>query len=130
MTDPTPSPDLLAGYRQAPFAEDCAPRRLLKLFSGKWVTMILHALHMSGGSARPGALQRNLPGLSKKMMTQTLRDLQTAGLVERVVIQTMPPNVEYRLTALGQRFIEPLEMLYCWGVRHADLLQQLGQQPV
>ncbi|WP_336945945.1 helix-turn-helix domain-containing protein [Asaia sp. BMEF1] len=126
MKPTTPLPALPDHYRRAPFAEDCAPRRLLKLFSGKWVTMILHALHLMGGASRPGALQRSLPGLSKKMMTQTLRELQEAGLVERVVLQDMPPVVEYRLTPLGQRFIEPLEMLYRWGVQNAELLHGLG----
>lgn len=126
MKPEMPLPALPDHYRRAPFAEDCAPRRLLKLFSGKWVTMILHALHLMGGASRPGALQRSLPGLSKKMMTQTLRELQEAGLVERVVLQDMPPVVEYRLTPLGQRFIEPLEMLYRWGVQNAELLHGLG----
>lgn len=119
-------PDVL---KQAPFTEDCAPRRLLRLFSGKWVTMILHAVHLMGGAARPGALQRNIPGLSKKMMTQTLRDLQQYGLIERVVLEHMPPVVEYRLTPLGERFIEPIELLYRWAAHHADLLDRLGQNP-
>lgn len=125
MTETRPDP--LKPYRKGPFAEDCAPRRLLRLFSGKWVTMVLHALHLMGGAARPGSLQRNLPGISKKMMTQTLRELQDLGIIERVVLQTMPPAVEYRLTALGQRFIEPLEMLYCWGEENRVLLDQLTE---
>ncbi|WP_338065936.1 hypothetical protein [Novacetimonas pomaceti] len=49
--DLAPLPDI---YRRAPFAGDCAPRRLLRLFSGKWTTMILHTLHLSGGASRPG----------------------------------------------------------------------------
>ncbi len=122
-------PALPEVLKQAPFTEDCAPRRLLRLFSGKWVTMILHAVHLMGGAARPGALQRNIPGLSKKMMTQTLRDLQQYGLIERVVLEVMPPAVEYRLTQLGERFIEPIELLYRWGAHHADLLDRLGQTP-
>ncbi|WP_025885027.1 winged helix-turn-helix transcriptional regulator [Asaia prunellae] len=124
MTDKKPDP--LGRYRKGPYLEECAPRRLLRLFSGKWVTMILHALHMLGGAARPGNLQRNLPGISKKMMTQTLRELQDLGIIERIVLQTMPPAVEYRLTPLGQRFIEPLEALYCWGEENRTLLDQLG----
>ncbi|MFC0502839.1 winged helix-turn-helix transcriptional regulator [Asaia krungthepensis] len=118
-------PALPEALKQAPFTEDCAPRRLLRLFSGKWITMILHAIHLMGGSARPGALQRNIPGLSKKMMTQTLRELQERGLIARVVLEIMPPRVEYRLTPLGQRFIEPIELLYRWGAHHAELLDKL-----
>jgi len=87
--------------------------------------MILHALHLLGGSARPGRLQRAIPGLSKKMMTATLRELERAGLVERLVHAVMPPSVEYRLTPLGQVFIEPIEMLYEWSILHARDLDRL-----
>lgn len=122
--DLAPLPDM---YLQAPFTEDCAPRRLLRLFSGKWTTMILHTLHLRGGASRPGQLQRSIPGLSKKMMTQTLRELEHMGLVEREVMQLMPPAVEYRLTTLGRHFVEPLEMLYRWGAEHAALLDRLDR---
>ena len=113
-------------YRQAPFAEDCSPRRVLRLFSGKWTTMILHTLHLLGGHSRPGQLQRSIPGLSKKMMTQTLRELEGKGLITRQIHQIMPPNVEYSLTALGKVFVEPIEQLYLWGIDHADALEALA----
>jgi len=116
---------LPARYRQAPFDEDCAPRRVLRLFSGKWTTMILHTLHLQEGSSRPARLQRSIPGLSKKMMTQTLRELEDKGLVCREIHQIMPPNVEYSLTSLGKVFVEPIEQLYLWGIDHADALVAL-----
>ncbi|KXV18871.1 winged helix-turn-helix transcriptional regulator [Gluconobacter oxydans] len=122
MTSPLPD-----HYRQAPFAEDCAPRRILRLFSGKWTTMILHTLHLLGGRARPGKLQRSIPDLSKKMMTQTLRDLESQGLIRRNVRQIMPPHVDYSLTELGQTFVEPVELLYHWAIRNADALDRLAQ---
>jgi DNA-binding HxlR family transcriptional regulator len=51
-------------------AEDCAPHRVLELFSSKWSSMVLHALHaLHGGTCRTGELQRSLPGISKKMLT-------------------------------------------------------------
>ena len=109
--------------------EDCAPRRTLALFATKWTSMLLHTLHARhGGRARTGALQRSLPGISKKMLTQTLRDMETSGLVSRHVQGTIPPAVEYRLTALGLRFVEPVEMLYAWGRDNADALDQLGSR--
>ncbi|AQS88824.1 MarR family transcriptional regulator [Neoasaia chiangmaiensis NBRC 101099] len=117
--------DLPAHYREPPFAEDCAPRRILRLFSGKWTTMVLHTLHLLGGSARPGQLMRNIPGLSKKMMTQTLRELESAGLVSREVRQVMPPHVDYCLTSMGELVVEPINMLYDWAVRHADTLDRI-----
>ena len=87
--------------------------------------MILHTLHLLGGHSRPGQLQRSIPGLSKKMMTQTLRELEEKGLINRQIHQIMPPNVEYSLTALGKVFVEPIEQLYLWGIDHADALEAL-----
>jgi DNA-binding HxlR family transcriptional regulator len=110
--------------------EDCAPRRILELFSTKWTSMILHVLHARlAGSARSGRLHRALPGISKKMLTQTLRQMEGSGLVTRHVHGTIPPAVEYRLTALGLRFVEPIELLYSWGRDNADALDRLGSRP-
>ena len=110
--------------------EDCAPRRVLELFATKWTSMILHTLFVRhGGVARTGVLLRSLPGFSKKMLTQTLREMEASGLVSRHVQGTIPPAVEYRLTDLGQRFIEPVEMLYAWGRQNADALDMLKERP-
>ena len=110
--------------------EDCAPRRVLELFSVKWTSMVLHALHtLHGGTCRTGVLQRSLPGISKKMLTQTLREMERDGLVSRQVFDVVPPRVEYSLTPLGVEFVEPIEMLYQWGKAHAAALDQLGFRP-
>ena len=124
-------PDLSAEFPPDElWREDCAPRRVLELFATKWTSMILHALHARHeGAARSGVLLRSLPGISKKMLTQTLRDLETSHLVSRHVLGTIPPAVEYRLTPLGRRFIEPVELLYAWGRENADALDQLGSRP-
>ncbi len=115
------------GSHEAEWREDCAPRRVLELFSTKWTSMILHTLHtLHGGAARTGVLERSLPGISKKMLTQTLREMESTGLITRHVFETRPPAVEYRLTPLGNRFIEPVEMLYAWGRDNADALDALG----
>lgn len=106
--------------------EDCAPRRVLELFATKWTSMVLHTLHARhGGAARTGALQRSLPGISKKMLTQTVREMENSGLLDRHVLSTIPPMVEYRLTELGRRFVEPVELLYGWGRDNADALDRL-----
>ena len=117
------------GSNEAEWREDCAPRRVLELFSTKWTSMILHALHkLHDGSARTGVLERSLPGISKKMLTQTLKEMERTGLITRHVHATRPPAVEYRLTPLGERFIEPVEMLYAWGRDNADALDALGER--
>jgi DNA-binding HxlR family transcriptional regulator len=106
--------------------EDCAPRRILEIFASKWTSMILHVLDARlGGCARTGVLQRSLPGISKKMLIQTLREMEEAGLVVRRVHGTVPPAVDYTLTPLGRRFVEPIEMLYGWARRNADALDAL-----
>lgn len=110
--------------------EDCAPRRVMELFVTKWTSMILHTLHARhDGAARTGVLLRSLPGISKKMLTQTLREMETSGLISRHVQGTIPPAVEYRLTPLGCRFVEPVELLYAWGRDNADALDALGTRP-
>ncbi|MBS9721969.1 helix-turn-helix transcriptional regulator [Tianweitania sp. BSSL-BM11] len=115
------------GSSEEQWREDCAPRRVLELFATKWTSMVLHTLHARHeGRARTGVLLRNLPGISKKMLTQTLRELEQSGLLTRHVQGTVPPAVEYRLTELGLRFVEPVEMLYDWGRRNPDALDQLG----
>lgn len=114
------------GSDEEEWREDCAPRRVLELFSTKWTSMILHTLHkLHQGKARTGVLERSLPGISKKMLTQTLKEMERSGLVSRHVHSTRPPAVEYRLTDLGNRFVEPVEMLYGWGRDNADALDAL-----
>ena len=111
------------------WCEDCAPRRVLALFATKWTSMVLHTLHLRHqGACRTGALHRSLPGISKKMLTQTLREMEEVGLVTRHVQSAIPPAVEYRLTPLGRRFVEPVEMLYAWGRDNADALDRLGSR--
>ncbi|EJL34285.1 helix-turn-helix domain-containing protein [Novosphingobium sp. AP12] len=110
--------------------EDCAPRRVLELFAAKWTSMVLHTLHARhDGAARTGELLRTLPGISKKMLTQTLREMEGSGLIDRHVQDTVPPAVEYHLTALGRRFVEPVELLYSWGRENTDALDALTPRP-
>ncbi|AGA28516.1 winged helix-turn-helix transcriptional regulator [Singulisphaera acidiphila] len=108
--------------------EACAPRRILELFSVKWTTMVLHSLHFHGGTCRTGVLARSLPGCSKKMLTQTLREMERDGLIDRKVYPVVPPMVEYSLTPLGQLFIEPIELLYAWGEKNAEALKKLSRR--
>jgi DNA-binding HxlR family transcriptional regulator len=120
---------MLPGTPEADWREDCAPRRVLALFATKWTSMLLHTLHARhDGAARTGVLLRSLPGISKKMLSQTLREMEENGLLTRHVAATKPPAVEYRLTPLGKRFVEPVELLYRWGRDNPDALDQLGSR--
>lgn len=92
----------IASAQAAPdiiFASGCPTRSLLELIADKWALLALHALH--DGPARNGALLRRLGGISQKMLTQTLRNLERNGLVQRIDYRETPPRVEYRATALG-----------------------------
>ncbi len=119
-----------SGTPDEEWREDCAPRRVLELFATKWTSMVLHTLHARhDGTARTGVLLRSLPGISKKMLTQTVRDMEASGLLSRHVQSAIPPMVEYRLTELGRRFVEPVELLYAWGRDNADALDRLASRP-
>lgn len=115
-----------SGSDEGEWREDCAPRRVLDIFSTKWTSMILHTLQARhDGQARTGVLQRSVPGISKKMLVQTLREMEAAGLVRRHVESAVPPAVRYTLTPLGLRFVELVELTYDWGRRNADALDDM-----
>ncbi|WP_307638644.1 winged helix-turn-helix transcriptional regulator [Variovorax boronicumulans] len=118
-------PRVAAPPGDTPFVlrEDCAQRRIHYVLNGKWTSMVLYAL--SHGAMRTGQLERALPGISKKMLTLTLRKVEAGGLVHREVFQVVPPRVEYALTPLGNVFVEPLRAHYGWALDHADALDQL-----
>src|SRR5262245_26126092 len=81
--------------------ESCATRRALERLSAKWRVLVIYAL--LAGPQRHAELRRRLPGISQKMLTQTLRGMEDDGLVERRVLRTTAPqNVEYALTDLGK----------------------------
>lgn len=101
------------------------PRRIHALLTPKWTSMAIYVL--SFGALRTGQLQRAMIGVSKKMLTQTLRELEGDGLVSRHVHQVVPPVVEYALTPLGVQFVEPLMNLYGWAEAHAGLLDELEE---
>ena len=96
--------------------EQCPSRALLDRIADKWTTLVVHAL--SEGTLRYSELQREIGGISQKMLTQTLRSLEHDGLVERRVYPVVPPMVEYSLTPLGRSLEEPLAAICKWAERH------------
>ena len=99
---------------------NCPVRDVLDHLSGKWSTLLLLAL--ASGPRRFGALRRAVPQISKRMLTQTLRDLERDGFLTRHVFPTKLPSVEYRLTDLGESFLEPLNALLAWvGKQHEQI---------
>jgi DNA-binding HxlR family transcriptional regulator len=102
------------------FDAECSARHALELIATKWAMLIMPAL--SRGPMRNSALLRKIGGISQKMLTQTLRDLERNGLVVRRDMQTVPPHVEYELSHLGRSLSEALITLDNWAERHADAL--------
>jgi DNA-binding HxlR family transcriptional regulator len=92
-------------------------RRLLDLVGDQWTPIVIYVLGQ--GTKRYGQLQRHLPDISKKMLTQTLRALEDGGLLKRTVYAEVPPKVEYELTALGRIYLEPVTALCRWATKHS-----------
>ncbi len=103
--------------------EDCPRRRINFLLNTKWTSMVIYVL--SFGPLRTGQLQRSMPGISKKMLIQTLRELERDKMIERKVFQVVPPVVQYSLSSFGAQFVEPLMLIYEWADKNSDLLDQL-----
>lgn len=97
----------------AQLASDCPVRGVLDRLGDKWTTLIVIAL--AGGPRRFSEIQRRIPDISKRMLTQSLRSLQRDGLLCRTVFPTTPPSVEYRLTKLGYSLLDPLGALIAWA---------------
>ena len=99
----------------------CPSRLVLDRIADKWTALIIQIL--ARGTMRYAALQREIGGISQKMLTQTLRGLERDGLVQRTVHPVVPPKVEYSLTRLGRTLIEPLLALCRWSEKHLAELQ-------
>jgi DNA-binding HxlR family transcriptional regulator len=97
--------------------EICPSRRVLALIADKWTMLILPALQ--DGPRRNSELLRGVGGVSQKMLTRTLRELERNGLIERRDYGEVPPRVDYRLTALGRSLTGPVWALDRWAERHS-----------
>jgi DNA-binding HxlR family transcriptional regulator len=101
--------------------QHCESRQALNRIADKWTCLIVYAL--IDGPRRHGELRRMVEGISQKMLTQTLRSMETDGLVNRTVIDVIPPHVEYGLTPLGQTLSEPLAAICRWAMDHLPEMQ-------
>ncbi|GLW11625.1 hypothetical protein Misp01_67530 [Microtetraspora sp. NBRC 13810] len=104
-------------------AEDpnvCGVTAAIAVIDGKWKTILLWLLETR--PHRPGELRRLLPGLTEKVLTQTLREMEADGLVHREVHEVRPLKTVYSLTAFGRELSEALEPLSAWGHRRLEKL--------
>lgn len=109
------------------FDPDCPTRRLLDRVGSKWVSMAVKVLaDADPAEVRFADLRRRMPGISAKMLSQTLQGLTRDGLVSRRVEPTVPPRVHYALTTLGCSLAEPLAHLRTWAEEHMVEVDQAG----
>lgn len=94
--------------------EDADLQRAITVVGGKWKLRILWALR-SGNPARYGEIRKRVSGITDMMLSQSLKELSAAGLVERRQYQEIPPRVEYAATELSAGLIPALELLCEWG---------------
>ncbi|WP_433624459.1 winged helix-turn-helix transcriptional regulator [Nocardia sp. CA-120079] len=94
------------------YSAKCPTRQVLDHVAGKWTVLIVDAL--AEGTMRYTDLHRRVEGISQKMLTQTLRQLETDGFVTRTVHPTVPPRVDYDLTDLGRSLRTPIAALRDW----------------
>jgi DNA-binding HxlR family transcriptional regulator len=96
-------------------------RTVLDRIGDKWTLLIVVTLE--AGSLRFTDLQRRIPGISQRMLTLTLRNLQRDGLVSRTAYAEVPPRVEYALTATGKSLIPPALSLANWAIEHIEEIE-------
>lgn len=97
-------------------------QKALAVVSDHWFVVVVHAL--MNGKQRFSGLQRAIPNVSKKVLTQTLRRMERDGFVRRTVFPVVPPHTEYELTNLGQSVVPPLQMLCRWALENFEKVEQ------
>jgi len=100
----------------------CPGRQLLDRVGDKWTCLLLRAL--SDDRQRYSDLLRRLPGVSQKMLTQTLRSMERDGLVSRQITASVPVRVDYELTVLGRSLLPVVDVISAWAGAHMDEVHQ------
>jgi len=101
-----------------PYSAKCATRVVLDRIADKWAVLILGLL--KDGPVRFNRLRRDIEGISQKMLSQTLKNLERDGLVQRTAYPTVPVTVEYALTPLGRTLTETFDALRLWAETYID----------
>lgn len=105
---PSATPNSNSAPEADVFSSQCASRPVLQHLTGRWGALTVGALKLAGAPVRFGEIRRRIDGISDRMLSQTLTQLERDGMVERTVHSSIPPHVDYQLTPLGQTIAEPL----------------------
>jgi DNA-binding HxlR family transcriptional regulator len=95
---------------------------LLSRIGDKWTVLVVATL--GDGPRRFNELRREIPSVSQRMLTLTLRNLERDGIVSRTVTPSIPPRVDYELTALGHSLLKPITALTEWALEHIEQIHQ------
>lgn len=104
------------------YCDTCPTRAALDRLAGKWTVLIVDLL--GDGAYRFSGLRQRIGGISQKMLTQTLRELEADGYVTRTVFPVVPPRVEYELTPLGRSLHGLLSQVRDWAEVHINDIEQ------
>jgi len=103
----------------------CPVQATSNVLAGKWKVLIVW--HLSFGSRRFAELRNLLPGVSEKVLTAQLRQLERDGVVVRSATETVPPRVNYALSAAGSELIPVMHAMCKWGTKHLGVQPNLPQ---
>lgn len=101
----------------------CPVERVIAVFGGKWKPAVIYALE-TNGTLRFNELRRLIPGVSQRMLTQQLRELERDGIISREHFPEIPPRVEYSLTKLGETLQPVGQAIDDWGNKHMGNVQK------
>jgi DNA-binding HxlR family transcriptional regulator len=96
-------------------SDPMAVRELLTKVGDKWTIFLVLSLDLLGGRARFSELERSIPGISERMLSATLKNLERDGLVIRELFPEVPPRVEYEITDMGRSLLRPTQGLVDWA---------------
>lgn len=115
------SPQVTGGEPTGPCGEgNCGIREVLDRLGDTWSVLVV--VELAKGIRGFRELERAIPGISQRMLTVTTRRLQRDGLVHRLAHPTVPPQVEYTLTRIGQSFAEAIHVLADWSAEHREVM--------
>src|SRR6266699_6792849 len=97
---------------------ECEVRTILDRIADKWSLLVICVL--ADGTKRFSVLRREIDGISQRMLTLTLRQLEREGLVTRTVFPVVPPRVDYELTPLGSTLLDTIQSLVAWAGEHGN----------
>jgi DNA-binding HxlR family transcriptional regulator len=121
---------MIGNYQKVSLEQDSMPHKeymcpveaLVDVIGGKWKMPILTLLFQ--GTKRYGELRQHLPGVTERVLTMQLRELEQSGIVQRKVYAEVPPKVEYSLTELGLSLKPVLQVMLSWSERYLCTIEQ------